>query len=218
MGRRIHPLGFRLGINRRHYSRWFAEPKDHPKFVQEDRRVRTCIEKYMEKCIKNRFDHVGIGHIEIQRKTDLTEIEIHTGFPDLLIKEHNSGLDKLKNEIERSFYSERQKIRVSSNSIAQPYGNPRILAGFIASQSTNRVAFRRTMKKAIELVGETGNEGVRVQISGRLNGSEMARVEWAREGRVPLQTVKACIDYFYYPAQTTHGVLGTKIWVSRGVG
>nr|YP_010451542.1 ribosomal protein S3 [Schizaea pusilla]UTV01494.1 ribosomal protein S3 [Schizaea pusilla] len=217
MGRRIHPLGFRLGINRKHYSHWFAEPKDHPKFIEEDERIRTCIQKCMEKRIKNRFDHGGIGHIDIQRKTDLTGIEIHTGFPDSLIEEHNSGLDQPRNNIQNSFYSERQKIRVTSSSIFQPYGNPKISAGFIASQSTNRVAFRRTMKKAIEPVGETDNEGIRVQISGRLNGSEMARVEWAREGRVPLQTIKACIDYSYHPAQTIHGVLGTKVWVSRGV-
>nr|UTJ90086.1 ribosomal protein S3 [Actinostachys digitata] len=217
MGRRIHPLGFRLGINRKHYSYWFAEPKDYPKFVTEDKKIRNCIEKYLEKGIKNRFGHGGIGHIEIHRKTDLTEIEIYTGFPDLLIEERNSRLDQLKNDIEKLFCYEIQKIRVTSNGIIQPYGNPGVLAGFIASQSTNRVAFRRTMKKAIELIGETDSEGVKVQMAGRLNGSETARVEWAREGRVPLQTVKACIDSPYHPAQTIHGVPGTKVWIFRGV-
>nr|AOV84704.1 ribosomal protein S3 [Actinostachys pennula] len=217
MGRKIHPLGFRLGINQKHYSYWFAEPKDYPKFVTEDKKIRTCIEKYLEGGIKSRFGYGGIGHIEIHRKTDLTGIEIHTGFPDLLIEERNSKLDQLKNDIEKLFCYETQKIRVTSNGIIQPYGNPSVLAGFIASQSTNRVAFRRTMKKAIELIGETDNKGVRVQIAGRLNGSEIARVEWAREGRVPLQTVKACIDFSYHPAQTIHGVLGTKVWIFRGV-
>nr|UTS56997.1 ribosomal protein S3 [Schizaea tenella] len=217
MGRKIHPLGFRLGINCKHYSHWFAEPKDYPKFVEEDKRVRTCVEKYIEKRVKTRLDHDGIGHIEIHRKTDLTGIEIHTGFPDPLIEEHNSGLDQSKNDVKKIFHYERQKIRVTLSSISQPYGNPRVSAGFIASQSTNRVAFRRTMKKAIELVGETGNEGVRAQIAGRLNGSEMARVEWTREGRVPLQTIKSCINYFHHPAQTIYGVPGTKVWVSRGV-
>nr|YP_010463846.1 ribosomal protein S3 [Anemia phyllitidis]UUL71112.1 ribosomal protein S3 [Anemia phyllitidis] len=215
MGRKIHPLGFRLGINQKHYSYWFAKPKDYPKFIEEDEKIRTCIEKYMEKHVKNAFGNGGVGHIEIQRKTDPIRIEIHTGFPDPLVDKQNLGIDQPKFDIERLLGYKNQKIQIALSNIVQPYGNPRILAGFIASQLTNRVAFRRTMKKAIELVGETDNKGIKIQIAGRLNGSEMARVEWAREGRVPLQTVRAHIDYSYHPAQTIYGVPGTKIWIFR---
>lgn len=109
------------------------------------------------------------------------------------------------------------KIQIILNNIAQPYGEPRILAEHIASQLQNRVAFRRTMKKAIELARKTSNKGVKIQIAGRLNGNEMARVEWAREGRVPLQTIRARINYCYHPAQTIYGVLGIKIWIFQDI-
>nr|YP_010981847.1 ribosomal protein S3 [Lygodium flexuosum]UYS92499.1 ribosomal protein S3 [Lygodium flexuosum] len=215
MGRKIHPLGFRLGVNQEHYSHWFARSKDYFKLLEEDKKIRGCIENYMEKHIKSPSNHGGVGRINIQRKTDLIQIEIYTGFPDLFIEEQSLGVDQLKIDIGKLLSSDSQRIRVTLKSIDQPYGEPKILAEFIASQLKNRVAFRRTMKKAIELVGGTSNKGVKIQIAGRLNGSEMARTEWTREGRVPLQTLRACIDYCYYPAQTIYGVLGIKVRIFR---
>nr|YP_009425059.1 ribosomal protein S3 [Ampelopteris prolifera]ASU93719.1 ribosomal protein S3 [Ampelopteris prolifera] len=218
MGRKIHPLGFRLGVSQKHYSHWFAQTKDYPKFLEGDRQIRASIERYITKHVKDAANYGGVGHIEIQRKTDLIRVDIHTGFPDLLIEEQSLGITQMKGGIENILGIESRKLIVVLNSITQPYGEPKILAEHVASQLKNRVPFRRTMKKAIELVGRTSNRGIKIQIAGRLNGSEMARVEWAREGRVPLQTIKARIGYSYHPAQTIHGVLGIKTWTFQGTG
>nr|YP_009183854.1 ribosomal protein S3 [Cyrtomium devexiscapulae]YP_009192068.1 ribosomal protein S3 [Cyrtomium falcatum]YP_009479817.1 ribosomal protein S3 [Cyrtomium fortunei]YP_010889702.1 ribosomal protein S3 [Cyrtomium macrophyllum]AKF33849.1 ribosomal protein S3 [Cyrtomium falcatum]ALN96627.1 ribosomal protein S3 [Cyrtomium devexiscapulae]AVW86017.1 ribosomal protein S3 [Cyrtomium fortunei]WJJ69549.1 ribosomal protein S3 [Cyrtomium macrophyllum] len=218
MGRKIHPLGFRLGVNQKHYSHWFAQTKDYPKFLEGDRQIRTSVEKYIAKHVKDTTNYGGVGHIEIQRKTDLIRVDIHTGFPDLLIEEQSLGISQMKSDIENILGIESRKLRVILSSVTQPYGEPKILAEHVASQLRNRVPFRRTMKKAIELVGKTSDRGIKIQIAGRLNGSEMARVEWAREGRVPLQTIKAHVGYSYHPAQTIYGVLGIKTWTFRGTG
>nr|YP_009426289.1 ribosomal protein S3 [Diplazium bellum]ASU94949.1 ribosomal protein S3 [Diplazium bellum] len=218
MGRKIHPLGFRLGASQKHYSHRFAQTKDYPKFIEGDRQIRASVEKYIAKHVKDATNYGGVGHIEIQRKTDLIRVDINTGFPDLLIEEQSLGITQMKNGIENILGIESRKLGIKLSSITQPYGEPKILAEHVASQLRNRVPFRRTMKKAIELVGRTNNRGVKIQIAGRLNGSETARVEWAREGRVPLQTIKAHISYSYHPAQTIHGVLGIKTWTFRGTG
>nr|AXZ97089.1 ribosomal protein S3 [Callistopteris apiifolia] len=219
MGRKIHPLGFRLGVNQKHYSHWFAQTKDYPRFLKEDKEIRTSIEKYVQKRIKDSSDYGGIAHIKIERKTDLITIEICTGFPDLLIQERNLGIDQLKSSIGEllDFKVKDRKVQIILNNITQPYGEPRILAEHIALQLENRVAFRRTMKKAIELAKKTTIKGIKIQIAGRLNGNEMARVEWAREGRVPLQTIRARIKYCYHPAQTIYGVLGIKVWIFQDI-
>nr|YP_010701103.1 ribosomal protein S3 [Lomagramma matthewii]WCI21344.1 ribosomal protein S3 [Lomagramma matthewii] len=122
----------------------------------------------------------------------------------------------MKGDVEKISGVESHKLRVVLSSVTQPYGEPKILAEHVASQLRNRVPFRRTMKKAMELAARTSDKGMKIQIAGRLNGSEMARVEWAREGRVPLQTIKARVAYFHHPAQTIHGVLGIKTWTFRG--
>nr|YP_010969843.1 ribosomal protein S3 [Pteris arisanensis]WNR49056.1 ribosomal protein S3 [Pteris arisanensis] len=215
MGRKIHPLGFRLGVNQKHYSYWFAQTRDYPKFLEGDRKIRNFVEKYIQKHVKNVSNYGGIGHIEIRRKTDLIQIDIHTGFPDLLIEERSLGISQMKSDLGNMLGLKSQNLRVTLISVPQPYTEPKILAEHAALQLRNRVPFRRTMKKTIELVGRTTDKGVKIQIAGRLNGSEMARVEWAREGRVPLQTLKANISYSYHPAQTIHGVLGVKIWIYR---
>jgi small subunit ribosomal protein S3 len=187
--------------------------EDYPKFIEEDRKIRSLIEKYVEESVKDSSNYGGIGHIEIQRETDPIRIEINTGFPDFFIEQQNFKIDLLKRDIEAMLGLGSRKIRITLNNVTQPYGEPKILAEHVASQLRNRVAFRRTMKKAIESVGRTSNKGIKIQIAGRLNGSEMARVEWAREGRVPLQTIRARIKYCHHSAQTIYGVLGIKIWI-----
>nr|YP_010958453.1 ribosomal protein S3 [Vandenboschia auriculata]ALO81801.1 ribosomal protein S3 [Vandenboschia auriculata] len=221
MGRKIHPLGFRLGVNQKHYSYWFAQKKDYAKFLKEDKEIRTLIEKYVQKRMKEAYSNYGgIVHIEIKQKTDLINIEICTGFLDRFFKEHHLGIDELKNRIGEllDFKAKDRKVQIILTDVAQPYGEPKIVATYIASQLENRVAFRRTMKKAIDLATKhTNKKGIKIQIAGRLNGNEMARVEWAREGRVPLQTIRAHINYCYRPAQTIYGVLGIKVWIFQGI-
>nr|YP_010716162.1 ribosomal protein S3 [Crepidomanes latealatum]WDE75898.1 ribosomal protein S3 [Crepidomanes latealatum] len=218
MGRKIHPLGFRLGVNQNHYSYWFAQTKDYPRFLKEDKEIRTLIERSAQKIpeLYSDFYLRGIAHIEIKRKTDLIDIEIYTGYPELLFEERINQLKRNIGEL-LDFKRKDSKVQIILKNIRQPFGEPRILAERIASQLENRVAFRRTMKKAIELATKTDLNGIKIQIAGRLNGNEMARVEWAREGRVPLQTIKAPITYWYHPAQTIYGVLGIKVWIFRDI-
>lgn len=213
MGQKIHPLGFRLGVNQNHRSIWFIGTDLYSQVIKEDRKIRNCIQKYVRKNIKNTSNYGGIARIEIKRKTDLINITIHTGFPDLLMEERGSGMEQLKSTIQKDLIYKRNKLHISLIELEKPYREPKILAEHIASQLENRVAFRRTMKKAIELFEKTNNNGIKIQISGRLNGNEIARSEWVREGRIPLQTLRASINYSYYPAQTIYGVLGIKVWI-----
>nr|YP_007026177.1 ribosomal protein S3 [Apopellia endiviifolia]AFU88887.1 ribosomal protein S3 [Apopellia endiviifolia]WIA67770.1 ribosomal protein S3 [Apopellia endiviifolia]WKW94979.1 ribosomal protein S3 [Apopellia endiviifolia] len=213
MGQKINPLGFRLGVTQNHRSYWFAKPNKYSKLFEGDRGIRNCIEFYVQKHIKNSSNYGGIARVEIKRKTDLIQVEIYTGFPALLVENRGQGIEKLKNNVQNILNPEDRKLRITLIEIEKPYGEPSILAEYIALQLESRVAFRRTMKKAIELAKKGSIGGIKIQIAGRLNGAEIARVEWAREGRVPLQTIRAKIDYCYYAAQTIYGVLGIKVWI-----
>ncbi|KAG6540691.1 hypothetical protein Mapa_018023 [Marchantia paleacea] len=213
MGQKINPLGFRLGITQNHRSYWFAKPKKYSKIFEEDKKIRNCIELYVQKHIKNSSNYGGIARVEIKRKTDLIQVEIYTGFPALLVESRGQGIEQLKLNVQNILSSEDRRLRMTLIEIAKPYGEPNILAEYIALQLESRVAFRRTMKKAIELAKKGNIKGIKIQIAGRLNGAEIARVEWAREGRVPLQTIRARINYCYYAAQTIYGVLGIKVWI-----
>nr|YP_009642838.1 ribosomal protein S3 [Reboulia hemisphaerica]QCP68453.1 ribosomal protein S3 [Reboulia hemisphaerica] len=213
MGQKINPLGFRLGITQNHRSYWFAKPKKYSKIFEEDKKIRNCIELYVQKHIKNSSNYGGIARVEIKRKTDLIQVEIYTGFPALLVENRGQGIEQLKLNVQNLISSGDRRLQMTLIEIAKPYGEPNILAEYIALQLESRVAFRRTMKKAIELAKKGNIKGIKIQIAGRLNGAEIARVEWAREGRVPLQTIRARINYCYYAAQTIYGVLGIKVWI-----
>nr|AJB98499.1 ribosomal protein S3 [Helminthostachys zeylanica] len=213
MGQKIHPLGFRLGTTQNHYSHWFARPRDYSKYLGEDRIIRDCIDEYIRGNIRNSFGYGGIGRIEIQRKTDLIRVEIHTGFPDLFMEDQGLGIEQLKANMQNALNCKDQKLHLTLKEIEKPYGEPKILAEHIALQLEDRVAFRRAMRKAIELAEKGSNKGIKIQISGRLDGNEIARAEWAREGRVPSQTIRARINYCCYPARTIYGVLGIKVWI-----
>nr|AND49200.1 ribosomal protein S3 [Sphagnum recurvum] len=213
MGQKMNPLGFRLGVTQNHHSYWFAQPKNYSKLLREDREMRNCIEIYVRKHIRSSSNYGGIARIEIKRKTDLIQVEIHTGFPALLVESRGRGIEQLKVDVRNLLLFGDRKLHMTLTEIPKPYGEPNILAEYIALQLESRVAFRRTMKKAIELAKKTDIRGIKIQIAGRLNGAEIARVEWAREGRVPLQTLRAKIGYCYYPAQTIYGVLGIKVWI-----
>nr|YP_010737744.1 ribosomal protein S3 [Ficus subpisocarpa]WEQ71881.1 ribosomal protein S3 [Ficus subpisocarpa] len=213
MGQKINPLGFRLGATQGHHSLWFAQRKDYSEDLQEDQKIRNCIKNYVQKNMKISSSVEGIACIEIQKRIDLIQVIIYMGFPKLLI-EHQK-IEELQINIQKELNSVNRKlnIAITSTRIANPYGHPNILAEFIAGQLKNRVSFRKAMKKAIELTEQAGTKGIQIQIAGRIDGKEIARVEWIREGRVPLQTIRAKIDYCSYTVRTIYGALGIKIWI-----
>ena len=212
MGQKINPLGFRLGTTQNHHSVWFAQPKSYSEGLQEDQKIRDCIKNYVQK--NKRIPLVeGIARIEIQKRIDLIQVIIYMGFPKLLIEDRPRGIEELQINLQKEFNSMNRKLNIAITRIAKPYGQPNILAEYIAGQLKSRVSFRKAMKKAIELTEQTDTKGIQVQIAGRIDGKEIARVEWIREGRVPLQTIKAKIDYCSYTVRTIYGVLGIKIWI-----
>nr|YP_009456184.1 ribosomal protein S3 [Lagenaria siceraria]YP_010131132.1 ribosomal protein S3 [Benincasa hispida]QNM38569.1 ribosomal protein S3 [Lagenaria siceraria var. microcarpa]AHM88705.1 ribosomal protein S3 [Lagenaria siceraria]AHM88995.1 ribosomal protein S3 [Lagenaria siceraria]AHM89054.1 ribosomal protein S3 [Lagenaria siceraria]AHM89113.1 ribosomal protein S3 [Lagenaria siceraria] len=213
MGQKINPLGFRLGATQGHHSLWFAHPQKYSEGLQEDQKIRDCIRNYVQKNMRIFSGVEGIARIEIQKRIDLIQVIIFMGFPKLLIEGGSRKIEELQMNVQKELNSGNRKLNIAITRIGNPYGHPNILAEFIAGQLKNRVSFRKAMKKAIELTEQAGTKGIQVQIAGRIDGKEIARVEWIREGRVPLQTIRAKIDYCCYPVRTIYGVLGIKIWI-----
>nr|YP_010699038.1 ribosomal protein S3 [Euphorbia helioscopia]QJQ26674.1 ribosomal protein S3 [Euphorbia helioscopia]WCH61536.1 ribosomal protein S3 [Euphorbia helioscopia] len=212
MGQKINPLGFRLGTTQSHHSLWFAQPKNYSEGLQEDQKIRNCIKNFVKKNTKISSGVEGIARIEIQKRIDVIQVIIYMGFPKLLIESRPKRIEELQIHVQKELNCVNRKLNIVITRISNPYGNPNILAEFIAGQLKNRVSFRKAMKKAIELTEQADTKGIQVQIAGRLDGKEIARVEWIREGRVPLQTIRAKIDYCSYTVRTIYGVLGIKIW------
>nr|YP_009383915.1 ribosomal protein S3 [Morella rubra]ARS44217.1 ribosomal protein S3 [Morella rubra]ARS44300.1 ribosomal protein S3 [Morella rubra]ARS44383.1 ribosomal protein S3 [Morella rubra] len=213
MGQKINPLGFRLGATQDHHSIWFAQPQNYSDGLQEDQKIRDCIKNYVQKNIKISSGVEGIACIEIQKRIDLIQVIIYMGFPKSLIEGRPRRIEELQMDVQKELNCVNRKLNIAVTRITNPYGHPNILAEFIAGQLKNRVSFRKAMKKAIELTEQAGTKGIQVQIAGRIDGKEIARVEWIREGRVPLQTIRAKIDYCSYTVRTIYGVLGIKIWI-----
>nr|QJQ78296.1 ribosomal protein S3 [Glycyrrhizopsis flavescens]QJQ79922.1 ribosomal protein S3 [Glycyrrhizopsis flavescens] len=213
MGQKINPLGFRLGTTQSHDSIWFAQPTNYSENLKEDKIIRDCIKNYIQKTIRISSGVEGIGRIKIQKRIDLIQVIIYMGFPKLLIEGKPRRIEELQTNVQKKLNCVNRKLNISITRIANPYRNPNILAEFIAGQLKNRISFRKAIKKAIELTEQAGTKGVQVQIAGRIDGKEIARVEWFREGRVPLQTIRAKIDYCSYPVRTIYGVLGIKVWI-----
>nr|YP_008854549.1 ribosomal protein S3 [Ravenala madagascariensis]AHA12638.1 ribosomal protein S3 [Ravenala madagascariensis] len=216
MGQKINPLGFRLGTTQRHHSFWFAQPKNYSVGLQEDERIRNCIKNCVQKIQKNRrisSGFEGIARIEIQKKTDLVQVIIYIGFPNLLMEGQTQGIKELRMNVQKELHSVNQRLNIAITKVEKPYGQPNILAEYIAFQLKNRVSFRKAVKKAIQLAKQRNTKGIRIQIAGRLGGRDIARVEWIRKGRIPLQTIRAKIDHGSYTIRTIHGVFGIKIWI-----
>nr|YP_010159173.1 ribosomal protein S3 [Centrosema pubescens]QRG31453.1 ribosomal protein S3 [Centrosema pubescens] len=214
MGQKINPLGFRLGTTQSHNSFWFAQLTNYSKNLQEDKKIRDCIKNYIQKNIRISSGVEGVGQIKIQKRIDLIQVTIYMGFPKLLIEGNKPRrIDELQMNMQKKLNCVNRKFNIVITRITNAYKHPNILAEFIAGQLKNRVSFRKAMKKAIELTEQAGTKGVQVQISGRIDGKEIARVEWIREGRVPLQTIRAKIDYCSYTVRTIYGVLGIKVWI-----
>nr|ASN78989.1 ribosomal protein S3 [Monotropa uniflora] len=218
MGQKVNPLSFRLGNAQNHYSLWFAHPKNYPENIEEDINIRYFIKNYVQKNIKNNVKNKiktdsslsVITHIEIKKKIDLIEILIYVGFKNL-IKE--SLIKELQIKLQKELINVNKKINIVTILIAKPYRNPLILAQYLAGQLKKRVPFRKTMKMAIEKIKKTNTKGIRIQIAGRLDGNDIARVAYIRKGRIPLQTIRYKIDYCSYPVKTQYGLLGIKIWI-----
>nr|QNQ15159.1 ribosomal protein S3 [Xerophyta elegans] len=213
MGQKINPLGFRLGTTQSHHSFWFAKQKKYSIGLQEDEKIRDCIKNYIQKNRRISSGFEGIARIGIRKRIDLIQVIIYIGFPNLLIEGRTRGIEELQKNVQKEFHSVNRRLNIAITRVEKPYGQPNILAEYIALQLKNRVSFRKAMKKAIELAEQTDTKGIQVQIAGRIDGKEIARVEWIREGRVPLQTIRAKIDYCSYTTRTIYGVLGIKIWI-----
>ena len=207
MGQKTHPLGFRLGITQKHRSSWFELKENSPSTLEEDYKIREHIQKNLASA--------GISKVEINRKSDQIELEIHTLRPGIIVGRSGSGIEKLKLELNSITHNKKQ-IRINVSELSRGDADASLIGEFIAQQLEKRVAFRRATRQAIQKAQRVNIQGIKVQVSGRLNGAEIARSEWVREGRVPLQTLRADIDYATKRAQTTYGVLGVKVWVFNG--
>ena len=207
MGQKIHPLGFRLRITQDHRSSWFADKKNYPSILEEDYKIRTHINKDL--------GSAGISKIEINRKSDQIELEIHTSRPGIIVGRSGSGIEKLKEDLTKIVAPD-SKIRINVTELKNMDADANLIGEFIAQQLEKRVAFKRATRQAIQKAQRANVQGIKVQVSGRLNGAEIARSEWVREGRVPLQTLRADIDYATKEALTTYGKLGIKVWVFNG--
>jgi small subunit ribosomal protein S3 len=203
VGQKVHPTGFRLAINKSWVSRWYAE-NDFGKFLQEDLKIR--------KYLKKKLYQAGISKIEIERATNKIRINIFTSRPGMVIGRKGAEIDQLKKELQGLTDKE---VHINIHEVKRPDLDAQLVAENIALQLIRRVAFRRAIKKSVTTALKFGALGIKVCCSGRLGGAEIARTEWYREGRVPLHTLRAQIDYGFAEALTTYGLIGVKVWINK---
>lgn len=204
MGQKVHPIGYRLGYIKNWNSRWYAE-KDYAKLLHEDLRIRNMV--------KDKLAHAGVSRIEIERSGNQAKINIHTARPGIIIGRKGAEVDKLKAELETKTG---RQIYINIKEIRKPELEAQLVAENIALQLEKRIAFRRAMKKSVQAALRLGAQGIKITCAGRLAGSEIARTEWYREGRVPLHTLRADIDFGLAEARTTYGQIGVKVWIYKG--
>lgn len=204
MGQKVHPKGFRIGVIRGWDSNWYAD-KDYTEFLHEDYKIR--------KYIKGRFFMAGVPRIEIQRTGNRVRITIHTAKPGIIIGRGGTEVEQLKADLSKMT---QKNININIQEVKKPELDAQIVAENVAQQIEKRISFRRAMKQAVGRTMRAGAEGIKVAISGRLGGAEIARTEWYTEGKVPLHTLRADIDYGFAEANTTYGKIGVKVWVNRG--
>jgi len=204
LGQKVHPKGFRLGVIKDWDSRWYAE-KDYAKLLHEDIRIRGYI--------KDRLFNAGVSNIIIERTAKRARINIHAARPGIIIGKKGAEVEALRREIQKMTEKD---IFINIVEVRKPEVEAQLVAENIAGQLERRVAFRRALKRSVSSALRFGAEGIKVMVAGRLNGAEMSRREWYREGRVPLQTLRADIDYGFAEANTTYGIIGVKVWVFKG--
>lgn len=216
MGQKTHPTGFRLGITKKHNSSWFSKFNNYSSLLEEDYLIRSEFLNFLNfRKVKN----FSISKLVINKnfKLNIIFLEVHTAFPAIIVGKSGQIFLNDFNKFFEKFLKKGKKIKLNFIKIEDPYMESILIANFIAEQLEKRVQFKRAVKKAISLArSESGAEGIKVQVSGRLNGAEIARSEWLREGRVPLQTLRADIDYSSKTAQTIYGIIGIKIWLFKG--
>jgi small subunit ribosomal protein S3 len=204
MGQKTHPVGFRLGVTKQHRSRWYAN-REFPALLKEDELLR--------KYLKARLGHAAIADIQIERKPGKVVVTIHTGRPGVVIGKKGAEVDKLRDELAKLSGKE---VGINVEEIKRPELDAQLVADQVAAQLAQRISFRRAMKRAVQSAMRMGAQGIKIKTGGRLGGAEIARVEGYHEGRVPLHTLRADIDYATSTAKTTFGTIGVKVWIFKG--
>lgn len=204
MGQKVHPYGFRLVYNKSWHSRWYAE-QDYSRLLHEDLELRSKLKK--------RLSHAGVSEIDIERAADKLRVTIFTSRPGIIIGRKGAEVDKLRDDLMKMVGRE---VHINIQEIQRPELDAQLVAENLAGQLVRRVAFRRAMKKSMESAFRFGAKGFKIMVSGRLGGAEITRTEWYQDGRLPLHTLKADIEYGFAEARTTYGVVGCKVWIYRG--
>jgi small subunit ribosomal protein S3 len=208
MGQKVNPIGIRLGITRDWSSKWYADKRTFPGHVETDYIVREYLKK--------KLAEASVSRIHIERPAKKAHITVHTARPGVVIGKKGEDIEKLRTEVARLLKMPLVDVRINVAEIRKPELDAQLVAESLAQQLERRVMFRRAMKRSVQNTMRAGAEGVKVKLGGRLNGAEIARSEWYREGRVPLHTFRAEIDYGFAEANTTYGLIGVKVWVFRG--
>jgi small subunit ribosomal protein S3 len=204
MGQKVHPIGFRLGFNKTWRSRWYAE-KEYANLLHEDIKLKRELKK--------RFAHAGVSHVDVERAANKLKISIYTSRPGIIIGRKGQEVDKLKQEVQKKTGKE---VFINIQEILKPELDAQLVSESVALQLEKRIAFRRAMRKAVDAALRFGAKGIKVRVSGRLNGAEIARSEWYLHGQLPLHTLRADIDYGTSEAKTSFGQIGVKCWIYKG--
>jgi small subunit ribosomal protein S3 len=208
MGQKVHPTGFRLGIATDWTSKWYADSGQFADFLAEDMKIREFLKK--------KLSQAGVSRIQISRPAKAVAVTIHTARPGIIIGKKGEDIERLRIEVASLVSAHINNVKISIEEIRKPELDAQLVAENIASQLERRVMFRRAMRRSVTNAMRIGAEGIKINVSGRLNGAEIARNEWYREGRVPLHTLRADVDYGFAEALTTYGILGVKVWIYKG--
>ena len=208
MGQKVHPIGIRLGITKDWMSKWYADSKTFPQYVKTDHDIRQLLKK--------KLSQASVSRIHIERPAKKAHITIHTARPGIVIGKKGEDIEKLRREVAGMMKMPLADVRINISEIRKPELDAQLVAEGIAQQLERRIMFRRAMKRAVMNTMRLGAGGIKVKVGGRLNGAEIARSEWYHEGRVPLHTLRADIDYGFAEAMTTYGIIGVKVWVFKG--
>ncbi len=208
MGQKVNPNGFRLGVHRGWRSNWFVQKRDLPALIEEDEHIRSFLKKEL--------NNAGVSKVEISRKADQIQLDIYTARPGVVVGKGGQGIEGLHDKVKQMLHRTGLDIRINILEINKVDMEAQLVAESIAQQLEKRVAFRRAMKQAMQRSMRAGAVGVKIMVSGRLGGTDIARTEWSKEGRIPLQTLRADVDYGFTEAHTMVGLIGVKVWVFRG--
>jgi small subunit ribosomal protein S3 len=208
MGQKVHPTGFRLGIATDWTSKWYADSAQFADFLDEDMKIREFLKK--------KLAQAGVSRIQISRPAKSVAVTIHTARPGIVIGKKGEDIERLRIEVAALVSAHINNVKISIEEIRKPELDAQLVAEGVAQQLERRVMFRRAMRRSVTNAMRIGAEGIKINVSGRLNGAEIARQEWYREGRVPLHTLRADVDYGFAEALTTYGILGVKVWIYKG--